>query len=75
MFSENLPYYIAGAIISLMLYYMLTQWVHQIQKRNRYLKAQIDLLAKIAEQQGVAKDEIEGILSLAAMKEKPMGLK
>jgi chromosome segregation and condensation protein ScpB len=73
--SGELFYYIAVAIIGLMLYYILTQWVHQVQKRNRYARAQIELLAKIAERQGVSKDDIEGILESSAKPEKPMGLK
>ena len=72
--SEQMLYYAAAAIISLVLYYALTQWVHQIQRRNRYLKAQIDLLSMIAEKQGVPQDNIEEILNKAEKKEKPLGL-
>ena len=51
---------IAGAII-----YYFIQFAHQINKRNRYLEAQIKLLGKIAEKQGVSKDDIEVIIRIA----------
>jgi chromosome segregation and condensation protein ScpB len=73
MDSQLLTY--AGiAIGALVLYYMITQWVHQIHKRNRYLKAQIELLCKIAEKQGVEKEEIEAIVSIAEKRENPLAL-
>lgn len=71
----NVLMYAGYTLGSLIIYYMITQWVHQIQRRNRYLKAQIELLAKIAEKQGVAKDDIESILHASGKAEKPLGLK
>lgn len=53
------------AIIAVALWYYLTQWGHQIAKRNRYLEAQIKLLSKIAEKQGVSMDDIEVIQRVA----------
>lgn len=57
--------YIGAGGLALVLYYLLTQWAHQISKRNRYLEAQIKLLSKIAEKQGVSLDEIDGIARMA----------
>lgn len=60
--------YIGVGLLALVLYYVITQWAHQIHKRNRYLEAQIKLLAKIAEKQGVAADELTGIMATAETK-------
>ena len=57
--------YIGAGLLALVLYYVVTQWAHQIHKRNRYLEAQIKLLSKIAEKQGVTPDEIDGITRTA----------
>jgi hypothetical protein len=65
MTSDQFLIYSLIGIVALVIYYIITQWIHQIHKRNRYLKAQTELLAKIAEKQGVNKDEIEVILSVA----------
>lgn len=73
--SEDFFIYLGVLGLSIIVYYTFTQWVHQIQKRNRYLKAQIELLARIAERQGVPKEEIESVVFVAEKKEKPMGLK
>lgn len=60
--------YIGAGLLSLVLYYIITRWVHEIHKRNRYMEAQIKLLSKIAEKQGVSPDEIDGINSVAQTK-------
>jgi hypothetical protein len=54
--------YIGGVIVGLLLIGWYWRVVHDIAKRNRYMKAQITLLAKIAEKSGVTPDEIDGIL-------------
>lgn len=69
MKSESFFYYVLFAIIGLFVYYIITQWIHQIHKRNRYLKAQMQLLAKIASKQGVSSDEVETIINLAEKSE------
>lgn len=74
MDSQILLTYAGCALFSLVLYYLITQWVHQIHKRNRYLKAQIELLCKIAEKHGVDQEEIEAIISAAEKKENPLAL-
>jgi hypothetical protein len=53
--------YIGAGGLSLVLYYVITRWAHEIQKRNRYMEAQIKLLSKIAEKQGVETGDIEVI--------------
>jgi chromosome segregation and condensation protein ScpB len=72
MNSEQSYYYILGGIIALGLYYVITQWAHQIAKRNRYLEAQINLLSKIAEKQGVSLEEINKIVGAAEKKHEPL---
>lgn len=64
--------YVGGAIAAVALYYAFTQWAHQIHKRNRYLEAQIKLLSKIAEMQGVKTDDIEVINRVAETKYQPL---
>jgi hypothetical protein len=71
MEDQNVIYIVAGAL-ALLLYYILTQWAHQIHKRNRYLEAQIKLLSKIAEKSGVSTDDIEVINRVAETTYKPL---
>jgi hypothetical protein len=71
MEDQNIIYILAGAL-GLLLYYLLTQWAHQIHKRNRYLEAQIKLLSKIAEKSGVSTDDIEVINRVAETTYKPL---
>lgn len=40
---------------------LLTDWFHEIKKRNRYMEAQIRLLMHIAAKQGVDTDKIAEI--------------
>ena len=68
MESDQFFLYAGVAIAGLFVYYLVTRWSHQIHKRNRYMKAQIELLAKMALKQGVSNDEIEAIMNVA---EKP----
>lgn len=65
MTSEQFFIYAGIALIGLALTYYFIQFAHQIEKRNRYLEAQIKLLSKIAEKQGVSKDDIEVIQRVA----------
>lgn len=65
MASEQFFIYAGIALIGLALTYYFIQFAHQIEKRNRYLEAQIKLLAKIAEKQGVNMDDIEVIQRVA----------
>lgn len=62
MTSEQFYLYAIIFIVALLIAYVFIQFAHQIGKRNRYMEAQIKLLSKIAENQGVNKAEIEGIL-------------
>jgi hypothetical protein len=57
----------------LLLGYYFTQWFHQLEKRNRYMEAQIRLLSHIALKQDVDIDKISDILSLAEMTPIPAG--
>jgi hypothetical protein len=59
---DDFMIYIGGSLVGLLLIGWYWRVVHDIGKRNRYLKAQTTLLAKIAEKSGVAPDEIDGIL-------------
>jgi hypothetical protein len=59
---DDFMIYIGGSLVGLLLIGWYWRVVHDIPKRNRYLKAQTTLLAKIAEKSGVAPDEIDGIL-------------
>jgi hypothetical protein len=65
MTSDQFIIYAGAAIIAVTLLYYFVQWSHQISKRNRLLEAQIKLLAKIAEKQGVSIDDIEVISRVA----------
>lgn len=64
--------YIGVGLLAIVVYYAITQWAHQIAKRNRYLEAQIKLLSKIAEKQGVKSDDIEVINRVAETKFEPL---
>jgi hypothetical protein len=64
--------YIGAGGIALILYYVITRWAHEIQKRNRYQEAQIKLLSMIAEKSGVSKDEIEVINRVAETTYQPL---
>jgi chromosome segregation and condensation protein ScpB len=65
---EQMFIYLGGALVGLLLVGWYWRTVHEIDKRNRYMEAQIKLLGKIAEKSGVTKDEIEGIYNTAANK-------
>lgn len=65
MTSEQFFIYVGGAAIGLAILYAFIQFAHQIAKRNRYMEAQIKLLAKIAEKHGVSMDDIEVIQRVA----------
>jgi hypothetical protein len=65
MNSDQFILYAGGAIIALAILYYFIQFSHQIAKRNRLLEAQVKLLAKIAEKQGVSTDDIEVISRVA----------
>jgi hypothetical protein len=56
-------------ILSICIYIIVVKYAHQIHKRNRYLRAQMQLLSRIAEKQGVSKDEIDSIVKHADTKE------
>lgn len=66
--EDQIVIYIGASGLALIVYYLITRWAHEIQKRNRYLEAQIKLLSKIAEKQGVSTDEISGIIAMAETK-------
>jgi hypothetical protein len=65
MTSDQFILYAGGAIVALALMYYFIRWTHQIEKRNMLLEAQVKLLSKIAEKQGVSMDEIEVISRVA----------
>lgn len=56
---------IAFVVISPFCYFTLNRWTHDIAKRNRYLEAQVRLLANMAKAQGVNEDVIKDILAKA----------
>lgn len=65
MTSEQFILYAGGAVIALAIFYYFIQFAHQVTRRNRLLEAQVKLLAKIAQKQGVSMDEIEVISRVA----------
>ena len=65
MTSDQFIMYAGCTIVIVAALYYFTQWSHQIAKRNKLLEAQIKLLAKIAEKQGVSLDDIEVISRVA----------
>lgn len=65
MNSDQFILYAGGAIVAIFIYYFLIQWIFEIKKRNRYMEAQLKLLVKIAQKQGVPSDEIDGIIKMA----------
>lgn len=67
MTSDQFILYAGCAIVAVALLYYFIQWSHQITRRNRLMEAQIKLLSKIAEKQGVSKDDIEVISRVADM--------
>jgi hypothetical protein len=67
MTSDQFIIYGGCAIVAVFLLYYFIQWSHQITRRNRLLEAQVKLLSKIAEKQGVSMDDIEVISRVADM--------
>jgi hypothetical protein len=65
MNSDQFILYAGAAIIAIAALYYFIQWSHQIAKRNWLLEAQVKLLSKIAEKQGVSMDDIEVISRVA----------
>lgn len=65
MTSDQFILYAGGAVVALALLYFFIQWAHQISRRNRLIEAQVKLLAKIAQKQGVSMDDIEVISRVA----------
>lgn len=61
MTSEQFIIYVGGAVVAFVILYYFIQFSHQINRRNRLLEAQVKLLAKIAQKQGVSMDDIEVI--------------
>jgi hypothetical protein len=51
-----------GAIISVIIYYLVTQWAHEVDARKHHMALQTEFLAKIAERQGVERNEIDRLL-------------
>lgn len=51
-----------AVIISYIVYYLIAQSAHEVDTRNHHLNLQTQFLAKMAEKQGVAKNEIEALL-------------
>lgn len=65
MTSDQFIIYAGCAVVGVALLYYFIQWSHQITRRNRLLEAQVKLLSKIAEKQGVSMDDIEVISRVA----------
>lgn len=65
MTSTDFMIYSVIAIAGILLQYYILRWTFSVAKRNRHLKAQTELLAKIAEKQGSPKEETENILNEA----------
>lgn len=65
MTSDQFILYAGAAIIVIAASYYFIQWAHQISRRNKLLEAQVKLLSKIAEKQGVSMDDIEVISRVA----------
>lgn len=63
-------FYIVGGIAIIFLGRVLTNWYHEIEKRNRYMEAQIKLLMHIAAANGVDKDKVAEIIAQAKL---PLG--
>lgn len=51
-----------GFIVSIIIYYLVTQWAHEVDARKHHMALQTEFLAKIAERQGVARNEIDALL-------------
>jgi hypothetical protein len=65
MTSDQFILYAGCAIVAAAALYYFIRWAHQIEKRNLLLEAQVKLLSKIAEKQGVSMDDIEVISRVA----------
>lgn len=61
--STDFVIYSGVAIAAIIFQYYLLRWIFAIARRNRYMKAQTELLAKIAEKHGVEKEIIAGIVN------------
>jgi chromosome segregation and condensation protein ScpB len=52
-------------VVLILLGKWITEWYHEIKKRNRYMEAQIKLLMEIAAKQGVNQETIAEIRAYA----------
>jgi hypothetical protein len=59
--AQELILFILPFLLLIALGKLLTDWFHEIRKRNRYMEAQIRLLMHIAAKQGVDTDKIAEI--------------
>ncbi len=48
---------------------VITEWYHDIKKRNRYMETQIRLLSQIAAASGVSEDKVAEIVAGAKLPE------
>ena len=62
MTSDQFIAWSVGVIVGLAIFYFFARFVFDIDKRNRLLKAQVDLLGRIAKRHGAPHDEIDTIV-------------
>lgn len=63
--------YLFVAVFSIVIGKLVYNWYAEIEKRNRYMEAQIKLLAQIASANGINQDKIAEILVEATKGKKP----
>lgn len=51
-----------GAIIAILISYVFYRYTFDVSIRTRHIKAQTELLGKIAQKHGVGQDEVETII-------------
>jgi hypothetical protein len=67
MQNDYALFYIVGIIAVVIISKFLINWYHEIDKRNRYMEAQIKLLSHIATAHGVNVDTITEVYAKARM--------
>jgi len=61
--------YLMIVIVAILVGKVITEWYHDIKKRNRYMETQIRLLSQIAAASGVSEDKVAEIVAGAKLPE------
>lgn len=65
MLSSEFFYYAGFVLAGIVIMYFILRWTFDVPMRTRHIKAQTELLSKIAIRQGMGMDEAETIVNNA----------